>query len=152
MPVFNPKKVEAHPQYAYSPGDEHQGSLIGKTLLVKGEVISEDEIVIDGKVEGRINVKNRVIIGKNGVVEAEIDAREIVIRGRVNGNIKGTHRVEIVPEGILHGNINSPKVVIADGAVFEGKIDMRSKEGKSTRVADEAVEGIGQKEPLTHKK
>ncbi len=128
MAIMNQKRTDGRYDSPAAPAIEHQSSLIGKTLLIKGEVISDDEVVIEGKIEGKINVKNRVVIGKNGHVQADIiEAREVIIRGKVNGNIRGTHRVEIVPEGVLNGNIQAPKVIIADGAIFEGNIDMRAR-------------------------
>jgi cytoskeletal protein CcmA (bactofilin family) len=131
MTVFNQKKSPdpVMPSPA-SPATGNQSSLIGNTLLIKGEVFSEDEILIEGKIQGKINVKNRVIIGVNGNVEADIDAREVIIKGKVTGNVKGGQRVEIVPAGVLHGNINSPRVVIADSGVFEGNIEMHGREDK----------------------
>jgi cytoskeletal protein CcmA (bactofilin family) len=131
MAVFNQKKSPAPSMPAPgAPAVGNQSSLIGNTLLIKGEVFSEDEILIEGKIQGKINVKNRVIIGVNGNVEADIDAREVVIKGKVTGNVKGGQRVEIVPAGVLHGNINSPRVVIADSGVFEGNIEMHGREEK----------------------
>jgi len=132
MTVFSQKKnpVPSIPASA-TPAVGNQSSLIGNTLLIKGEVFSEDEILIEGKIQGKINVKNRVIIGKNGNVEADIEAREVIIKGKVTGNVKGGQRVEIVPAGVLHGNINSPRVVIADSGVFEGSIEMHGREEKS---------------------
>jgi len=126
MAVFNQKKVVTQPTVSTSL-TEVQKSIIGRTLLVKGEVISDDEVIIEGKVEGKINVKNRLIIGKNGRIEADIEAREVTIRGRVDGNVKGIQRVEIVPEGILNGNITAPNVIISEGAIFAGNIDMKAK-------------------------
>jgi cytoskeletal protein CcmA (bactofilin family) len=132
MAVFNNKQnpVQAVPAAAV-PVAANKSSLIGNTLLIKGEVFSDDEILIEGRIQGKINVKNRVIIGINGNVEADIDAREVVIKGKVTGNVKGGQRVEIVPAGILHGNINSPRVVIADSGVFEGNIEMHGREEKN---------------------
>lgn len=135
MSVFTQKKgPEAVMSAPSAPISANQSSLIGNTLLIKGEVFSEDEILIEGKVQGSINVKNRLIIGVNGNVEAEITAREVIIKGRVTGNVKGGQRVEIVPAGVLHGNINAPRVVIADSGVFEGNIEMhgRDEKGKSS--------------------
>jgi len=132
MSVFNQKKSfePTLPAPAAPAATGGQSSLIGNTLLIKGEVFSDDEILIDGKIQGKINVKNRVVIGKNGNVEADIEAREVIIKGKVTGNIKGGQRVEIVPAGILHGNINAPRVVIADSGVFEGNIEMHGREDK----------------------
>ena len=151
MTVFSQKKSPdpVIPSPA-TPAVGNQSSLIGNTLLIKGEVFSEDEILIEGKIQGKINVKNRVVIGVNGNVEADIDAREVVIKGRVTGNVKGNQRVEIVAAGVLHGNINSPRVVIADSGVFEGSIEMhgRDEKGKGRDEAPAAAphshKGIGE--------
>lgn len=131
MTVFSQKKTAepASPAQAAAAAGS-QSTLVGKTLLVKGEIYSEDEILIEGRIQGKITVKNRVIIGRDGNVEAEIDAREVVIKGKVTGNVRGSQRVEIVPAGTLHGNIHSPRVVIADSGLFEGNIEMRSRDEK----------------------
>ena len=132
MAVFTQKKSpEAAPIQA-AAASSGQSSLIGKTLLVKGEVFSEDEILIEGRIQGKIKVKNRVVVGCDGVVEAEIEAREIIIKGKVTGDVRGSQRVEIVPAGTLHGNIQAPRVVIADSGFFEGKIEMRPREEKAS--------------------
>jgi cytoskeletal protein CcmA (bactofilin family) len=131
MAVFSQKKNPEPQAAAQAPAvPATQSSLMGKTLVVKGEIYSEDEMVIEGRIQGKITVKNRVVIGRDGVVEAEIDAREIVIKGKVTGNVRGSQRVEIVPAGILHGNIQAPRVVIADSGLFEGNIEMRAHEEK----------------------
>ena len=130
MAVFSQKKTPETTAPVQAPAANRQSSLVGKTLLVKGDIFSDEEILIEGKVQGKITVKNRVIVGRDGVVEAEIDAREIVIKGKVTGNVRGSQRVEIVPAGALHGNIHSPRVVIADSGIFEGNIEMRSREEK----------------------
>jgi len=104
------------------PGEKN--SVIGKTLSMKGELFSDEEVLIEGKVEGKITIKPRVIIGKNGVVNADIDAREVLIIGTVNGNVKASYKVEIVPNGTLNGNIVAQRVVLAEGAVFKGSVDM----------------------------
>jgi cytoskeletal protein CcmA (bactofilin family) len=137
MAVFSQKKglepaAAATPQVPAAT----QSSLVGKTLLIKGDVYSEDEILIEGRIQGKITVKNRVIIGREGNVEAEVDAREVIIKGKVKGNVRGSQRVEIVPAGQLIGNIHAPRVVIADSGVFEGNIEMRPREEKG-RAAEE---------------
>ena len=136
MAVFNQKKppLPATPAPVAAAGS--QSTVVGKTLIIKGEIFSTDEILIEGKIQGNISVKNRVVIGREGDVEADIDAREVVIKGKVTGNVKGSQRVEIVPAGTLHGNIQSPRVVIADSGFFEGTIEMRQGVDK-TKTHDE---------------
>lgn len=131
MAIFNQTKNPLPTTPVPVAVNGNQSSVVGKTMLIKGEVFSEDELLIEGKIQGKINVKNRLIIGVNGNVEADIEAREVIIKGKVLGNVKGSQRVEIVPAGVLHGNINSPRVVIADSGVFEGNIEMRGREEKS---------------------
>ncbi len=150
MPPFGQKKGEAEGVAAVVPSPENQSLLTGKTLLIKGEVISEDDVLIDGRLEGKINVKNRVTIGKNAVIRADIEARDVVIRGRVAGDIHAVGQVEIVAEGNLQGNIVSPKIIIADGAVFEGNIDMKAREeaqGQSTEDKSDEHKPFFQKDP-----
>lgn len=140
MAVFSQKKNPEPVVPAQAPTTIGQSSLAGKTLLIKGDIYSEDEIVIEGRIQGKITVKNRVIIGRNADVEAEIEAREIVIRGKVVGNVRGSQRVEIAPAGTLHGNIQAPRVVIADSGFFDGNIEMRPREEKS-KIGDEKTAG-----------
>ncbi len=110
---------------------EKKSSVIGKTLSIKGQLFSDEEVLIEGTIEGRLNIKHRVIVGKNGVVNADVEAREVIIKGTVNGNVKGQFKVEIVPEGVLNGNIISQRVVLAEGAVFKGNIDMTPRDDKN---------------------
>ncbi len=133
MAVFTQKKgPEAVPAPAAAQAAAtSQSTVVGKTLVVKGDIYSEDEILIEGKIQGKIHAKNRVVVGRGGVVEAEIEARDVIIKGKVTGDVRGSQRVEIVPEGALHGNINAPRVVIADSGFFEGNIEMRPREDKA---------------------
>jgi cytoskeletal protein CcmA (bactofilin family) len=132
MAVFSQKKNPEPTAHSQAPLPANaESSLVGKTLLIKGEIFSEDEILIEGKVQGKITVKNRVVIGRGGDVEAEIEARDVVIKGKVTGNVRGSQRVEIVSEGTLHGNISSPRVVIADSGFFEGNIEMKHRDEKA---------------------
>ena len=138
MAVFSQKKNPEPTAHVQSPPQATpQSSLVGKTLLIKGEIFSEDEILIEGKIQGKITVKNRVVIGRDGDVEAEIEARDVVIKGKVTGNVRGSQRVEIVPAGTLHGNITSPRVVIADSGFFEGNIEMKQQRDDKARPAED---------------
>ena len=133
MAVFGRKSETAKPTPAttYSGAGnitQTRKSVVGKSLCITGELFSNEQILIEGKIEGNLNVRNRVIIGKSGIVNADIDADEVVIEGTVNGNVKGHNKVEIVPEGVLNGNVVSKRVVLADGAVFKGNIDMSLKD------------------------
>ena len=99
---------------------------IGKSLVIKGEVTGSESLYIDGRVEGSIHLPgNRVTVGRNGVVAANITARETVILGKVRGNVTATDRVDIRNEGSLTGDVVAQRISIEDGAFFKGGIDIR---------------------------
>ena len=99
---------------------------IGKSLVIKGEVTGSESLYIDGRVEGSINLSgNRVTVGRNGVVAANINAREIVVLGKVRGNLTASDRVDIRSDGSLTGDVIAARISIEDGAYFKGGIDIR---------------------------
>jgi len=121
---------------------------IGKSLVVKGEVTGSESLYIDGRVEGSINLAgNRVTVGRNGVVSANINAREIVVLGKVRGNLTASDRVDIRSDGSLTGDVVAARISIEDGAFFKGGIDIRKagqkpnggEEAKPSTAASEAV-------------
>ena len=108
---------------------------IGKSLVVKGELTGSESLYVDGKVEGAINLPgNRVTVGRNGQVAANIMAREIVVLGKVRGNCQASDRVDIRSEGSLTGDVVAARISIEDGAFFKGGIDIR-KPGNEAKAA-----------------
>jgi cytoskeletal protein CcmA (bactofilin family) len=122
---------------------------IGKSLVIKGEVTGSESLYIDGRVEGSINLAgNRVTIGRNGVVAANINAREIVVLGKVRGNLTASDRVDIRSDGSLTGDVIAARISIEDGAFFKGGIDIRkggqpkpNGEDKSVPASEPAAVG-----------
>ena len=124
---------------------------IGKSLVIKGEVTGSESLYIDGRVEGSISLAgNRVTIGRNGVVAANINAREIVVLGKVRGNLTASDRVDIRSDGSLTGDVVAARISIEDGAYFKGGIDIRKAgqaqgkpngEDKSVPVSETAAVG-----------
>ncbi len=122
---------------------------IGKSLIVKGEVSGSESLYIDGKVEGAINLPgNRVTIGRNGQVAANIMAREIVVLGKVRGNCHASDRVDIRSEGSLTGDVIAARISIEDGAFFKGGIDIR-KPGSGEQKAGVPPAATPAAEPVT---
>lgn len=115
---------------------------IGKSLIVKGELSGSESLYIDGKVEGAINLPgNRVTVGRNGQVAANIMAREIVVLGKVRGNCHASDRVDIRSEGSLTGDVIAARISIEDGAFFKGGIDIRKPgAGEKSAPAPAAAE------------
>ena len=113
---------------------------IGKSLFIKGEITGSESLYIDGKVEGAINLPgNRVTIGRNGQVGANITAREVVVLGKVKGNVSATDRVDIRAEGSLNGDVSAARISIEDGAFFKGGIDIRKADAKPSQSANGPV-------------
>jgi cytoskeletal protein CcmA (bactofilin family) len=117
---------------------------IGKSLIVKGEVAGSESLYIDGRVEGSINLPgNRVTVGRNGQISANVTAREVVVLGKVRGNINASDRVDIRSEGSLTGDVIAQRISIEDGAFFKGGIDIRkpgaTEPGKAAAAATPAA-------------
>jgi cytoskeletal protein CcmA (bactofilin family) len=116
----------AVPRPVSSTSTASDQATIGKSLVIKGEVTGSESLYIDGRVEGSINLSgNRVTIGRNGVVSANIGAREIVVLGKVRGNLTASDRVDIRSDGSLTGDVVAARISIEDGAFFKGGIDIR---------------------------
>ena len=108
---------------------------IGRTLVIKGELIGAEALYIDGRIEGKITLPdNRVTIGRNGVVQANITAKEVVVMGKVSGNIECTDRVDIRSEGSVTGEVSTVRISVEDGAVLKGGIQVKSGEPKQNHA------------------
>ena len=113
---------------------------IGRSLVIKGEVTGSEALYIDGKIEGTINLAdNRVTVGRNGVVAANISAREVVIMGKVTGNIQCVDRLDIRSEGSLTGDIVTQRISIEDGAFLKGSVQVRASEQKHDKAQQKIV-------------
>ncbi|MDX1735454.1 MAG: polymer-forming cytoskeletal protein [Halioglobus sp.] len=99
--------------------------MIGPSITIKGEVSGEEDLLIEGKVEGTITMKDQqVSVGQSGQVTADINARTVTVDGTVTGDIAGSEKVVISKTGNVKGNIVAPRVTLEDGAIFKGSIDM----------------------------
>lgn len=116
---------------------------IGKSLQIKGEVSGDEDLTVEGKVEGKITLNGHVVtIGTNGRVMAEIRAKSVVVGGQVRGNVTADDRVEILATGTVLGDVRAPRVVLADGAHFKGTIDMDARSGDGGRAPATAPSGV----------
>src|ERR1700722_17088485 len=123
---------------------------IGKSLVIKGEVTGSESLYMDGRVEGSISLSgNRVTVGRNGVVAANISAREIVVLGKVRGNLTASDRVDIRSDGSLTGDVVAARISIEDGAYFKGGIDIRKagSAGASTSKPEEVTKSVASAAP-----
>ena len=101
---------------------------IGQSVQIKGELTGNEDLTIEGMVDGKILVKDHnLTIGANGRITAEVHAKTVVVVGQVMGNITADDKVEISPSGSVNGDLAAPRVMLADGSSFKGSIDMSGK-------------------------
>ena len=101
---------------------------IGKSIFIKGELSGDEDLTIEGKVDGKISLKDHSLtIGSSARITADIHAKTVVVVGEVVGNITADDRVEVAATGSMRGDITAPSVVLADGARFKGSVDMDRK-------------------------
>ena len=104
--------------------EKHRVNL-GQSVQFKGELTGNEDLTIEGMVDGKIMVKDHgLTIGPNGRVTAEVHAKTVAVEGQIVGNITADDKVEITPSGSVEGDIRAPRVAIADGARFKGSVDM----------------------------
>jgi cytoskeletal protein CcmA (bactofilin family) len=111
----------------YDTGDDKKTSILGPTLKFKGELSAEEDLLIQGKVEGSIKHTSSLTIGDQGNIKANIKAEHIAVEGKVKGDIRGSKSVVVKDSGNVDGNIFSPTVTLVEGATFNGSIDMSDK-------------------------
>jgi len=122
------------PNTVQPPADERRSiAWVGKSVIFKGELISSEDMIIDGRVEGTIEVHDHALtIGPAAQIKADIAARSVTVRGSVTGAITAANLVEIRETGSVEGDITSPHVSVAEGAVVHGRIDTLTKRAEST--------------------
>ena len=99
---------------------------MGASLVIKGELSGAEDLMIDGRVEGKVSLPGHLLtIGPQAKVQAEVVAKAVIIQGSVTGNVTASDRFEIRGGGSMTGDLISPKVIMADGSEFRGRVDMR---------------------------
>ena len=99
-------------------------TVIGSTFHISGEIHGDEPVVILGSVQGKILVRDALVIEPEAQVDADLEGRTVEISGSVNGNVQAADRVEIKNDGRVTGNIKAPRITIADGALFRGSVEM----------------------------
>ncbi|HWQ55353.1 MAG TPA: polymer-forming cytoskeletal protein [Bryobacteraceae bacterium] len=131
---------QSQPHREPVPQRSPSAAVIGASMHIKGEIHSQEELFIDGEVDGTLELRHALTIGRNGKVRADIKARDVVILGTVKGNVEVTGKIAIRENGSLIGDIRTAGISIDDGAYFKGSIDIiRSEPAKPvvhTKVAE----------------
>lgn len=142
-----PARIDSAPATHPTSGPSSRGRAnIGGSLFIKGEVSGSEDMTVEGRVEGVIDLKDHCLtIAQSGRVSAEIHAKSVTIQGEVNGNVHADEKVEIAETGRLVGDLFAPRVAISDGAQFQGNVDMgRTPAAKAATAAREQAQARGQ--------
>jgi cytoskeletal protein CcmA (bactofilin family) len=115
---------------------------IGRSIVLKGELSANEDLVIDGQFEGTVNLQDHCLtVGANGKVKAEIQARQVVIYGAVNGNVNAREKIEVRRSGNVTGDLTSASISIEEGAYFKGSIDILREARAEERTPITAAAG-----------
>jgi cytoskeletal protein CcmA (bactofilin family) len=133
------EKLSTSPPYSATGAQSSTAkprALIGSKLRIKGELYGEEDILIQGHVEGTIEVKdNNLTVGADGHVKADSQATQIIVEGEVHGDLSGEEKVVVKATSNVKGNIVAPRVSLEEGARFKGMIDMSQAEPNDNRSA-----------------
>ncbi len=143
IPSPSPSPAPAAPRHSPQPASAGPATHVASGTKVVGQISGSAELVIDGQVEGEIDLDSRVVIGASGRVKGEIQARAIEVGGKVHGNVRGRERVEVLTTGGLEGDVISPRVVIAEGAFFKGKVEMADPSRRDAKAGGKGQKGGG---------
>jgi cytoskeletal protein CcmA (bactofilin family) len=124
------------PTASHHVADSRGPAVIGKSVMIKGQIFSREDLTIDGEVEGSVELhEHRLTVGPHGKLQAGVKAREIVVLGSVHGNVEAADKIDIRKDARLVGDIKTARIVIEDGAYFKGSIDIARPEVTKPGVA-----------------
>ncbi len=130
QPKENPPMSTA-PAPSLHSSDSRGPAIIGKSVMIKGQIFSREDLTIDGEIEGSVELhEHRLTVGPHGKLQAGVKAREIVVLGSVHGNVEASDKIDIRKDARLVGDIKTARIVIEDGAYFKGSIDITRPETK----------------------
>jgi len=120
-----PRPVEVRAPEVRAPEAAPRASVLGPTLRFRGELSAQEDLIVQGSVEGSITHTQNLTIGTDGSMTGNIRARVIVIDGKVDGDLYATESVNIRATAKVKGNVFAPRVAIQDGAFFQGQVEMQ---------------------------
>ncbi len=128
QPSFHPQPSAPAPAPTRAPAARTESSTLGPGLRINGHVTGEEDLVVEGYVEGKIELpRNMVRVGADGRVKADVHGRVADIAGQVEGNVFAEEQVLVRASGTVRGNLTAPRVSLEDGAKFKGTIDMEPR-------------------------
>ncbi|MBI5445159.1 MAG: polymer-forming cytoskeletal protein [Deltaproteobacteria bacterium] len=125
-----PSAAAPQPTRPVELGKTSPCAAIGPTITIQGEVTGDEDLVIQGRIEGRVDLgQHKVTVGRSGWVRADIHGGAVVVEGEVEGSLTAGELVVVRSSGRVRGDITAPRVTLEDGAGFKGSIDMEGGEG-----------------------
>ena len=124
------------------PGEIEMAN-IGKSISIKGDVIGDEDTILEGRVEGRVSLRNfHLTIGPNGDVQGEVSAKQVTVVGKISGNVVASERREVRETGRIQGDLIAPRLTVAEGAIINGAITMKESGalGQVVRPAEKKPE------------
>lgn len=119
-------------------------SCLGANLEIKGKISGDEDLQIDGNVEGTVELKgHRLIVGRTGKLSSEVYAREVIVNGNLTGNVHASDRVEIKKDGSVTGDVTTARISVEDGAFLKGRIEIEHTKQHSAPEADSAQIPVG---------
>jgi cytoskeletal protein CcmA (bactofilin family) len=116
---------------------ENTPARIGKSVVICGEVKGSEDLIVDGRVEGTINLsESRLTVGPNANVAADLSAKDVLILGHVQGNVVASGRVELRAGCVMEGDIRALRLAVEDNAVFRGRVDLTQGTAKAVDVSN----------------
>ena len=118
-------QVQAPPAPPPAPARIRKENYLGDTFVIRGELSGSQDVTIDSRVEGKIDLRNQVLrVGAKARIQADIKAANVIVAGSVVGDVVAQDKVEITPAGSVVGSIRSSRISIADGARLKGSVEM----------------------------
>jgi cytoskeletal protein CcmA (bactofilin family) len=143
-PASQPTTFNSSPAPRPSSPAARNLACLGSSIEVKGKISGEEDLQVDGKVEGPIALSGqRLTVGRTGQLSSEVTAREVVVYGKVTGNLRASDRVEIKKDGSVTGDIITARISIEDGAFFKGRIEIDRGKTKSAHETESVEEPVG---------
>ena len=117
--------ASAQPSGGHYAPETRGHAVIGKSVFIKGQISSREDLTIDGEIEGSVELQeHRLTVGPHGKLQAGVKAREVVVLGTVHGNVEASDKIDIRKGAKLVGDIKTARIIIEDGAYFKGSIDI----------------------------
>ena len=107
-----------------APAISSSPCLVGPRMTIRGALVGEEDLVVEGRVEGTIQIAGHLVVAEGGVVESDVEVESVDVHGQVAGDVTASATITIHPGAQVLGNLRAPRIIIDEGAHFQGAVDM----------------------------